>query len=72
LEVQVRNNVSFDVFCLNPDTKAFVHFLFAENIVTDIVYPDMLEKFFLLIAHAMLLQLKSGPPLFTLQDSKKA
>ena len=66
MEVHVRNNVRFDVFCLKPNTKVFVHFFFAENIVTDIVCPDMLENFFMLIAHARLFQSERGLPLFTL------
>ena len=53
-------------FVSTPSRKCSYISFFAENTLTDIVYPDMLEKVFLLIAHAMLFQLKSGPPLFTL------
>ena len=53
-------------FVSTPTQNVFVLFFFAENTVTDIVYPDMLEKLFMLIAHAMLFQSKRGPPLFKL------
>jgi len=38
MEEQVRNNVRFDVFCLNPTQKC-------SYTVTDIVYQDTLENF---------------------------